>query len=265
MNTIPFPDVTLLYDSDKTITMAKYSFLLERAWQQLELENPESIRRLRELKAEQEKVDRHRVKTGVLLTANISSYNHVSNIFKDLTNPQFASNFGNVTLVFKNGECVRFYKSLLSLISVDWRMLLQMCNESDLVILTGLSQKDFFEEVVEEKTIFRKPNTEELVEEKIHCDGEIKDEDLFGKASTSVEEVRNYSDDNSKIKRMPSKSHLRSKKRWCHLCEKIIAGATHSRHMAERHTQGRGPVFPCTNCDSNFTRNQALKKHKCRK
>ena len=262
MKTLPFPGVTLLYDSDKTITMAKPTNLLERAWQQLELENPESIRRLRELKAKQKKVDRHEV------TANISSLNHVSQIFKDLTTPEFASCFGDVTLVFKNGECVRFYKSVLSLISLEWEILLQLCNDSDLVILTGLSQKDFFEEVVKEEIMFGKQNAEELVEEKTHGKSEIKDEVSFGKSislNSVPEDGSKYSQESSNIKRMTSKSKFRSKKRWCQLCEKIMDGNILARHMAERHKQGKGTVFPCTECGSNFTRNQALKAHKCRK
>ena len=53
--------MTLFYDSDKKITMAKSSDLLEKAWKQLELENPESTRRLRMLKYKQEKGYKHTI------------------------------------------------------------------------------------------------------------------------------------------------------------------------------------------------------------
>ena len=46
--------MTFLYEGDIKKTMAPSSVeLLERAWQQLELENPESVDKLRLLKTEQ--------------------------------------------------------------------------------------------------------------------------------------------------------------------------------------------------------------------
>ena len=106
-----------------SLTMAQSSKILELAWRQLELENPEYISRLRKLKEEQEKNQ----KTDLSQTSHPSS--HVQQIFQELTSPGFASTHGDVTLVFKDNDRIQFYKIILSLMKHEWNMLHQLFNK----------------------------------------------------------------------------------------------------------------------------------------
>ena len=72
--------MTLLFVDDKNITMIASMDLLEKAWHQLEVENPESISRLRQLKAEQEKAEEQKGKT------EFQQSGHIEQVFKELTN-----------------------------------------------------------------------------------------------------------------------------------------------------------------------------------
>ena len=64
--------------------MAPYSVeLLERAWQQLELENPESVEKLRLLKTEQARG--LKLKTGSQQPQLLSPFCHAKQVFMVLT------------------------------------------------------------------------------------------------------------------------------------------------------------------------------------
>ena len=92
--------MTLLYVSDNIVTMAKSLEVLEKAWQQLEVENPESIVRLRKLKADQKTNDGKKGKRDFPQPKTLASSNHIEHILKELIDHGFASKFGDVTLVF---------------------------------------------------------------------------------------------------------------------------------------------------------------------
>ena len=128
-------------------TMAQSSKILELAWRQLELENPEYISRLRKLKEDQEKNQKH----DCFQTSHPSS--HVQQIFQELTSPEFSSLHGDVTLVFKNNDRIHFYKSILSLIKHEWNLLHQIFSKNtEVVILPEITLQDFFDEMMEKNS-----------------------------------------------------------------------------------------------------------------
>ena len=85
---------------------------------------------------------------------------HINNVLRELNNSSFAASFGDVKLVFANGEVthhfivspsllflpppfslhppstqvIPYFKSLLSIISVDWKFLLQLRPDSEVNI-----------------------------------------------------------------------------------------------------------------------------------
>ena len=73
---------------------------------------------------------------------------HVNNVVRELRNSDFAATFGDVRLVFSGGEVVPYFKGLLSLLSRDWKHLLQVLPDTELVLLPQFSVVDFFQEEV---------------------------------------------------------------------------------------------------------------------
>ena len=126
--------------------MVDSSELLERAWRQLELENPEYTSRLRKLKEKQGK----NMKTELCHASPLSS--HVQQVFEELTSSEFASVNGDITLVFKDNERIHFYKSILSLIKHEWNLLLQLFSRNtEVVILPDTSWQEFWGEITEKR------------------------------------------------------------------------------------------------------------------
>ena len=128
-------------------TMAQSSKILELAWRQLELENPEYINRLRQLKEEQGKNQ----KTECVQASR--PFSHVQKIFQELTSPEFSSIHGDVTLVFKDNERIHFYKSILTLMKHEWNMLHQLFSKNtEVVILPDTTEQEFFDEMIEKNS-----------------------------------------------------------------------------------------------------------------
>ena len=80
---------------------------------------------------------------------------HMNNVMRELNNSSFAATFGDIKLVFANGEVthhlsllppdppsaqvIPYFKSLLSLLSLDWKILLQLRPDSKVTILLRLT------------------------------------------------------------------------------------------------------------------------------
>ena len=259
--------------------------LLERAWQQLELENPESVDKLRLLKTEQGRGDGQELKTGSQQPQLLSPYWHAKQVFMVLTAPQFASNFGDVTLVFQDGEQVRFYRSILSLISDEWRLLLQVCNNSDLVILTGHSRKEFFEDVLDTEQIVSSNCDEEVHNANnanILSEGELEDKDVFQDAFNILEvrggifsegektyqtdppsnQIKLYSRDVQEVE-LPSARYGSKKCPECGKSRVNLAKHMKIKHSSHGSTDKRGATT-CTECGyvstwSNLSRHKRTK------
>ena len=129
---------------------------LEIAWKQLELENPDSTERLKSLRAkeEQKQVMRQGENQEEELEKEKDSdqeqshlikedhkqrewqnNNNLKQLFQQLRFPNFMQSFGDVKLVFLGDESLWFYRSILGSISPSWKMLLESCKETDLILL----------------------------------------------------------------------------------------------------------------------------------
>ena len=80
---------------------------------------------------------------------------HMNNVVKELNDSSFAATFGDIKLVFANGEVthhlslhppdppstqvIPYFKSLLSLLSLDWKLLLQLRPDSKVTIIPLLT------------------------------------------------------------------------------------------------------------------------------
>ena len=60
---------------------------------------------------------------------------HLKNLRHQLWLPNFMETFGDVKLVFMGGESLRFYRSILANISPNWKTILQVCKETDTILL----------------------------------------------------------------------------------------------------------------------------------
>ena len=76
--------------------------------------------------------------------ADTLKIHHTKIILQKLSTPSFAFNFHDVTLVFEDGQRVPYYKSLLSLLSMEWKLLLQISSESEVVILPETKVEQVF-------------------------------------------------------------------------------------------------------------------------
>ena len=186
---IAFLDVTLLYVGVNIVRMAKSRGILEKAWQQLGVENPESIFRLRKLKAEQKTNDDEQEENYLPHPQILASSNHIELIFKELTDPGFSSKFGDVTLVFKDGNSVPYYKSILSLVSIEFRMLLQLYTNTDLVILTGISKEEFFGEAFKVDDVFSEPHIFDKIDKIQITQNQHKNKEILEQTS-NIDKVR---------------------------------------------------------------------------
>ena len=74
---------------------------------------------------------------------------HVNNVVRELNNSSFAAAFGDIRLVFANGEVIPYFKSLLSLLSQDWKLLLQLRPHSEVVLLPDFTVGEFFGQELE--------------------------------------------------------------------------------------------------------------------
>ena len=234
-----------MYVGDKIVTMTKSLEVLEKAWQQLEVENPDSIFRLRKLKANQNTNDGKKGKRDFPQPKIIASSNHIEHIFKELTDPGFAYTFGDVTLVFKDGDCVPYYRSILSLISIEFRMLFQLYSYTDLVILTGISKEEFFGEVFKEDDASGDPNTLDIVNDSLVIQNQHENKE-FLKQTRNIGKIR------------------RRNTFWCDICEKKIVDL--KRHKDEVHTKSRA-FQSCSHCDYSCDRKYDLNRHRktCRR
>ena len=228
--------------------------ILEKAWQQLEVENPESISRLRKLKADQKKNDGKKGKSDIPQPKIIAPSNHIEHIFKELTDPGFASKFADVTLVFKDGYCVPYYKSMLSLVSVEFRMLLQLYSNTDLVVLTGISKEEFFGEVYKEDHVSSEPHTFDIINESPIIQNQHENQEFF-KQTSKIDKVRRS------LQKLKS---LNAGQCWCDICEKNIVDL--KRHKDEVHTKSRA-FQSCYQCDYSCDRKYDLNRHRktCRR
>ena len=202
---------------------------------------------------------------------------HASQIFKDLTSPEFAAHFGDVTLVFEDGKSVQYYKSVLSLINVEWRTLLKSCSVTDLVILTGFSQKEFFKEVLEEIQIFERPIEKELFEEYTRGESELKAVDLcinvvapmtegFDCMGERVATSSSFLLPQEQPAQGPSPVPPEAKKRSkapCPHCQNVTKTA---RHLWEAHRIGKTTEVACPKCGLIVSRQETLDRglHTCR-
>ena len=283
--------MTLLHDGVRKIKMANHSEVLERAWYQLELENPEYVVRLRQLKAGQQTNDGQTIIPGIQHHPLSSTSDHVQQVFKYLSAPEFAFRFGDVTLVFEDGERVFYYRSILSLISFNWKKLFQHCNNSDLIILTEVSKKEFFKEVLASEklpTIYHKEDVpeskmfvecnlinKEFLEESVlkrererKNRTEIDEKGNFNIVSpiqkTCADEVPSYDNLLQTSMTKYSEKKLFKKSRAiqnCPDCGKAISGGNLKHHIQDNH---RKYIFKCKLCQFPFTRPDSLKKHNCK-
>ena len=74
----------------------------------------------------------------------LGSANHPEHVLEHLNDKTFAERFGDIRLIFKGGEVVDYYRALLSLLSEEWRQLLQEVPSSDTVLLPDMSVREFF-------------------------------------------------------------------------------------------------------------------------
>ena len=216
--------------------MAASLELLEKAWQQLEVENPESISRLRQLRVRQGWAEEKKVKNEAQLCLNPSPSSHVEQVFRDLTNSGFALSFGDVTLVFEGGECVPYYKGILSLINNKWSRLLQLCSNTDTVFLVGVSKTDFFNDLEKKPT-----PTQTKINKVITKSKDIKSKPAAPYNNSLQPKMRNQ-----------------KKTVKCPECNKLTKGGHLSRHILENHTT---MAYECNLCGNKFKRKEHLKIH----
>ena len=77
------------------------------------------------------------------------STQHTKTVLSEITSSSFSSVFHDVTLVFEDGEEVLHYKALLSLLSLEWRLLLKLSPFTDVVFLPDIKVEDMFGKVTE--------------------------------------------------------------------------------------------------------------------
>ena len=267
--------------------MATHSEVLERAWFQLELENPESVVRLRQLKAGQKNEDGQTIIPGFQQHPLSSSSGHVQQVFKHLSAPEFAFMFGDVTLVFEDGERVHYYRSILSLISFKWKKLFQHCDKSDLIILAAVSKKEFFKEVLASGKPLTEYHEEDVPESKMVVERDLINREFFEESvlksvsrenrteiddkgnrnivspvqKTYADEVPSYINLLQTTMTDYSEKKLFKKSRAiqnCQDCGRAISGGNLKRHIQNNHRKfdpSRMP-FKCTRllfCDKMFS------------
>lgn len=74
-------------------------------------------------------------------------------LVEQLSVDTFAAKFGDLRLVFRDGEVVHYYRSLLSLLSLEWRLLLQLCVDCEVIIMPDTGVTQFFGEMMEKEHI----------------------------------------------------------------------------------------------------------------
>ena len=188
---------------------------------------------------------------------------------------------------------MRYYKGILSLISIQWRLLLQLCSDTDLVILTGISRKDFFEDVLAKITTFEQPNTDKKIRDKNIIESKSENEEFLGIKTgdkerlgkrlpssavvvclevdrVEVEQKGQGEENQDKIVDRPqeeqelqgNESHVKmtnlKKFAICPECNQLVKGGHLSRHRKENHTT---LVYECNKCGNKFKRQRQLKSH----
>ena len=77
----------------------------------------------------------------------LGSPHYPEHVFEHLNDLTFAERFGDIRLIFEGGEVVDYYRALLSLLSQEWRQLLQEAPFSDTVLLPDMYVREFFNPV----------------------------------------------------------------------------------------------------------------------
>ena len=275
---------------------------LKKAWRQLELENPDSTERLNRLmvkeqqkhlmKQTQKKMKEHDKKENQKEKEQIhakregqkqkESYHnsHLRGLLQQLWLPNFMRSFGDVKLVFMGGESIRFYRSILANISLNWKTIMEVCMETDTVLLPETEIGEFWDET--KNYLFCKEKTKQQLLSEGRNERKFKDEDSlavepFLESDREPEKTDiNYDNTNKPTiymntdkNRQKSAIFRAASPRICEVCLKIIRCRSLPRHMWESHKIGDAVNFqhPCKtvwNCGKTFTRAQAEASHECR-
>ena len=277
---------------------------LERAWRQLELENPDSTERLKWLmvkekqknsmkqtqkkKKENDEKENEKEKEqeqihAIKVDQKQKGFNlngHSRGLLHQLWLPNFMRSFGDVKLVFMGGESIRFYKSILANISNNWKTVLEVCMEADTVLLPETEKGEFWDEAM--NSLFFNEKTKEQLLSEGQNESKIKDDhslaiEPFMESKRKLEKTyTNYDNKDTQTiymitdKNRQTGSIFRTvSPRICEVCSKIIKCRSIPRHMWESHKIGDAVNFqhPCKtvwNCGKTFTRAQAEESHECR-
>ena len=266
---------------------------LEIAWKQLELENPDSTERLKSLRAkeEQKQVMRQGENQEEELEKEKDSdqeqshlikedhkqrewqnNNNLKQLFQQLRFPNFMQSFGDVKLVFLGDESLWFYRSILGSISPSWKMLLESCKETDLILLPGTRKIEFWVEVENES--FWKVKDDLLGEVKVETNVNYKESqaNILHREPKNIYPKYDHKNIQRKSvigdKRINNASFNAIYQRFCKMCDKKVTGGNVARHMWERHKIGNALHFqyPCStiwNFGKIFTRPQTEAIHEC--
>ena len=268
---------------------------LEIAWRQLELENPDSIERLQGLRMKEEQKQFMRQGGNQKLEQEneqeedqeknypikedhkqweLQNNDHLKQLFQQLGLPNFMQSFGDVKLVFLGDESLWFYRSILANISPSWKMLLESCRDTDIILLPGTRKIEFWVEV--ENETFWKVKDELLGEVKVETKVNYKKSHANVLHREPVNTNSKYDRENIQRKSIIEDKRTQTAvtfnaiyQRFCKVCDKKVTGGNVARHMWESHKIGNALNFqyPCStswNCGKIFTRAQTEAIHECR-
>ena len=269
---------------------------LRLAWKQLELENPDSTERLKCLRVTQElnnlikqtqkngveqyKKENEREKNQEHINTmrkdqkqkEFHDIGHSMNLLHQIWLPKFMESFGDVKIVFMGGQSIWFYRSVLANISPTWKTLLEVCKETDTILLPGTEKGNFLDEA--KNNLFCKEKTKH----KVLIEGHNKRKST-GKEPLAIEPVVEFKkelektyinyDNTNERPNMAIKKPRKQVTLFCKVCLKNLKCRHLARHMWESHKIGESVnfQFPCKtvwNCGRTFTRAQTETAHVCR-
>ena len=197
---------------------------------------------------------------------------HSMNLLHQMWLPKFMKSFGDVKLVFMGGQSIWFYRSVLANISLTWKTLLEVCKETDAILLPETEKREFLDEV--KNDLFCKEKIKHRVLNEGHTERKNK-----GKEPLATEPVvefnrvlekiyTNYDNTNERLN-IVIKKPRKQVTIFCKVCLKNLKCRHLARHMWESHKIGDSVnfQFPCKtawNCGRTFTRAQSETAHVCR-
>ena len=119
---------------------------------------------------------------GILLRSS----SHMEELNTVLNNQIFAQKFGDIKLVFADGD-VFYFKAVLAALSRRWEEMLRNCEEIDLVLFENMSKRDFLYQVLFDSNEHK---SEQSVHSEFDNTGDVKEDVII------IEHDHSYSEEN---------------------------------------------------------------------